>query len=132
MCSRLRRFRYGASLAELDAADGAALTLLLLVTPAQGFDAAAAREALRDARRTQLSVVIVGVGDGPFHEIGRLASASPQNLNAVDFHATVDAKFPDRALALEALRVLPEQAELATILRTAAGPAEQRRVPGSG
>lgn len=107
---------YGAMLAAEDAADGATRTLLLLLTPGQGIDAPAARDALTKALVTPLSVVAVGVGDGPFHELGRLAAAAPQNLNAVDFHAATSAKFPDRALALEALRTLPEQAQLTKVI----------------
>lgn len=110
---------YGAALATSDVADGATRTLLLLLTPGQGIDMAAARTALHKASEVPLSVVAVGVGDGPFHELGRLATAAPTNLNAVDFHRATSTKFPDRELALEAFRVLPEQAELTAILRGA-------------
>ena len=110
---------YGAALATADAADGATRTLLLLLTPGQGIDMASARTALHAAAEVTLSVVVVGVGDGPFHELGRLAAAAPTNLNAVDFHQATTTKFPDRELALEAFRVLPEQAELTAILRHA-------------
>ena len=103
---------YGAALAHRDALDGAARTLLLLLTPGQGIDCTAAKRALAGAAAAPLSVVAIGVGDGPFHELGRLAASSPQILNAVDFHAATSSKFPDRMLALEALRTLPGQAEL--------------------
>ena len=101
--------QYGGALAQQDAADGSTCTLLLLLTPGQGIDAGAARSALQEMRYTSLSVVALGVGDGPFFELGRLATACPLNFNAVDFHTTTATKFPDRALALEALRTLPEQ-----------------------
>lgn len=101
--------RYGGAIAKADEAAGGARTLLLLLTPAQGFDAAAAKAALISTRRLRVSVVALGVGDGPFHELGRLAAACPHNFTAVDFHEAIDGKFPDRDLALAALRTLPEQ-----------------------
>ena len=110
---------YGASIANADAAAGAARTLLLLLTPGQGIDTYAAREALHAAHVVPMSVVALGVGDGPFYELGRLAAAAPHNLNAVDFHAATTSKFPDRALALEAFRCVPEQAELSAMLAAA-------------
>ena len=115
--------RYGGAIAAADEARGARRTLLLLLTPGLDVDAAQARDALQGMRDHNLSVVALGVGDGPFHKLGRLAAASPQNFSAVDFHEAIQSKFPDRALALEALRTLPEQAELNAIMRAAhAGP----------
>ena len=64
---------------------------------------------IASASSAPLSVVAIGVGDGPFHELGRLVAAAPRTLNAVDFHACTESKFPDRALALETLRTLPQQ-----------------------
>ena len=101
---------YGGAIATADAAAGGSRTLLMLLTPAQGIDAAAARAALASVQRVRLSVIALGVGDGPFHEIARIAAACPQNLTAVDFHRAINGKFPDRELALAALRALPEQA----------------------
>lgn len=108
--------RYGSAIAAADKAGGATRTLLVLLTPGQGIDASAARAALGAARQTcPLSVVTLGVGDGPFHELGRIAAASPENTCAVDFHSTIDTKFPDRSLAVELLRALPEQEEISTL-----------------
>jgi hypothetical protein len=103
---------YGGAIATADAAAGGSRTLLMILTPAQGIDAAAARAALASVQRVRLSVIALGVGDGPFHELARIAAACPQNLTAVDFHGAINGKFPDRELALAALRALPEQALL--------------------
>ena len=103
--------QYGKALAQRDASAGATRTLLLLLTPGQGIDSNAAKEALAQAGKVPLSIVAIGVGDGPFHELGRLAASAPHILNAVDFHLATSSKFPDRALALETLRTLPAQAE---------------------
>lgn len=103
---------YGGAIATADAAAGGSRTLLMILTPAQGIDAAAARAALASVQRVRLSVIALGVGDGPFHELARIAAACPQNLTAVDFHRAINGKFPDRELALAALHALPEQALL--------------------
>ena len=110
---------YGAAIATTDASNGAARTLLLLLTPGQGIDTAGTKAALHAAQEVPMSAVAVGVGDGPFHELGRLAAGSPLNLSAVDFHHVTATKFPDRELALEAFRALPEQAEHNATLRAA-------------
>ena len=111
-------------IAEGAASDGALLTLCVLLTPGQGFDPALSRAALDRAhtRGCGLSVLCVGLGDGPFHGLGRLAASHPLLFNALDLHAVLhDAKFPDRRLAVEAFRVTPEQVEHASARRAAKG-----------
>ena len=101
------------AIAEDAKAEGALLTLCVLLTTGQGFDPSLSRAALEaaQARGVGLSLLCLGLGDGPFHELGRLAAAQPLLFNAFDFHSMLhSAKFPDRRLALEAFRVTPEQA----------------------
>ena len=62
------------------------LYVMILLTPGQQIDDGAARAALADASAAPLSVVALGLGDGPFHAIGRLAAAVPEAFHAVDFH----------------------------------------------
>ena len=101
------------AIADEAVAEGALLTMCVLLTTGQGFDPQLSRAAFDNAhtREGGLSLLCLGLGDGPFHELGRLAAAEPMLFNAFDFHALLQsAKFPDRKLALEAFRVLPEQA----------------------
>jgi len=96
--------------------------LCVLLTTGQGFDPLLSKAAFESAhaRASGLSLLCLGLGDGPFHELGRLAAAEPMLFNAFDFHALLQsAKFPDRKLALEAFRVLPEQAHAHALHRTA-------------
>lgn len=109
------------TLADEAAAEGALLTMCVLLTTGQGFDPLLSKAAFESAhaRRSGLSLLCLGLGDGPFHELGRLAAAEPMLFNAFDFHALLQsAKFPDRKLALEAFRVLPEQAHAHALHRT--------------
>ena len=88
---------------------GAVLALAAALRAPQSVDALCLVNPATSFTGTPLSVVALGLGDGPFHAIGRLAAAVPEAFHAVDFHSATDAKFPDRSLALEAFRVTVEQ-----------------------
>lgn len=57
---------------------------MVLVTNGLAIDGAAARSVLRQAVNspTPLSLLAIGVGDGPFHELGRLTVEVPDIMNA--------------------------------------------------
>ena len=53
-----------------------------------------------------------------FHAWGDQMARNAHDM-LIDFHAAIHSKFPDRSLAVEALRTLPEQVELASQMRAA-------------
>lgn len=72
------------------------------------------REAIVKASHYPISIVVVGVGDGPWDRMFEYDQLLPQrkfdNFQFIDYHETVaNAKYPDAAFALNALMEIPDQ-----------------------
>ena len=72
------------------------------------------RQAIVDASRHPISIVVIGVGDGPW-DVGKefddkLEERQFDNFQFVDFHKAKDgARNPEAAVALAALMEIPDQ-----------------------
>lgn len=72
-------------------------------------------QAIIDASQYPLSIVVIGVGDGPWNTMikfdNRLCAMSKfDNFQFVDFHQAIkNSKTPEQAFALKAFMELPEQ-----------------------
>ncbi|KXJ29213.1 E3 ubiquitin-protein ligase RGLG5 [Exaiptasia diaphana] len=72
------------------------------------------REAIVKASYYPISIIVVGVGDGPWDRMHEYDELLPQrkfdNFQFIEYNETVaNAKFPDAAFALHALMEIPEQ-----------------------
>lgn len=72
------------------------------------------REAIVKASNYPISILVVGVGDGPWDRMHEYDELLPErkfdNFQFVEFHDTVaSAKYPDAAFALHALMEVPDQ-----------------------
>lgn len=71
-------------------------------------------QAIVDASNYPLSIVVIGVGDGPWNVMNDLDEKLPSrkfdNFQFVDFHEIKStARNPQTAIAIEALSEIPEQ-----------------------
>lgn len=72
------------------------------------------REAIVKASFYPISIVVVGVGDGPWDRMHEYDELLPQrqfdNFQFIEYHETVaNAKYPDAAFAVHALMEIPDQ-----------------------
>lgn len=90
--------------------------ILILICDGLVINKADTEAAIVEASNYPLSIVIVGVGDGPFGEMHRYDDELPRrkfdNVQFVDFtkiSSVVDPRYRDTAFAVAALQEIPEQ-----------------------
>jgi len=88
--------------------------ILVIITDGQITEESSTVDAIVNASNIPLSIVAVGVGDGPWNTLQKFdASLSRRrfdNFRFVDYHrVTTKTKNPDLAFALQALMEIPDQ-----------------------
>ncbi|WAQ96514.1 CPNA2-like protein [Mya arenaria] len=88
--------------------------ILIIVADGQVVEEKLTHDAIIEASHYPLSIVVIGVGDGPWGVMedwdDRIRGRKFDNLQFVDYHkVTSKAKNPDVALALAALMEIPDQ-----------------------
>ncbi|XP_060608498.1 uncharacterized protein LOC132760528 [Ruditapes philippinarum] len=88
--------------------------ILVIVADGQVTSEEETIQAIVDASNFPLSIIVIGVGDGPWNVMNDLDEKLPSrkfdNFKFVDFHEIKgSARNPQTAIAIEALSEIPEQ-----------------------
>ena len=88
--------------------------ILVVITDGQITRESETIKAVIDASAVPLSIIAVGVGDGPWNVLerfdSRLLYRKFDNFRFVDYHrAAAKTKYPDMAFALQAMMEIPDQ-----------------------
>lgn len=88
--------------------------ILVIITDGQITQESATIKAVVEASAVPLSIIAVGVGDGPWKTLEHFDSRLPHrkfdNFRFVDYNRTAaKTKYPDTAFALQAMMEIPDQ-----------------------